>query len=341
VDEVDEVDEMTSAARAATAGTTAGTTMRAAVCERYGPPEAVRITTLPAPTPRPGDVLVRVLAAAVTSGDARMRAARFPRGFGIPGRLALGIRGPRRAVLGSTFAGVIEQVGDQVTDRAVGDMVCGMTGMALGTHAELVRVPAARAVPVPPGVSAVDAAGLLFGGTTALHYLRTKGALRAGMSVLVNGASGALGTNAVQLAAAAGATVTAVTSARNADLVTGLGATRVIDHTTTDVTALDDRFDLVFDAVGTITRRTGRRLLTDRGVLLLTVASLADTVRTGSRVKAGPAPERPEEMAELLQMHAAGRLRVVLDQVLPFDEIVTAHRIVDSGRKRGNVVVVP
>lgn len=315
--------------------------MRAAVVREYGPPGVVRVEELEDPVPGPQDVLVRVRATAVTSGDARIRGARFPRGFAPFARLALGVRRPRRPVLGITYSGVVEAIGSKVTGVSVGDEVAGSTGARMGTHAELVAVRASKVVPIPAGVSHDDAAGVLFGGTTALVYLRDKAAVRPGSSVLVIGASGAVGTNAVQLARNAGATVTGVCSGANAELVRSLGATHVVDHTTTDVTTLPERYDVVLDTVGTLSAASGRRLLTDGGVLLLAVASLGDMLRVHRDVKAGPAPERVEDVRELLDLVASGRLRVVLDAVLPLDEVAAAHERVDSGRKVGNLLLHP
>ena len=315
--------------------------MRAAVVREYGPPGVVRVEHLEDPVPGPQDVLVRVRATAVTSGDARIRGARFPRGFAPFARLALGVRRPRRPVLGITYSGVVEAVGAEVTGVSVGDEVAGSTGARMATHAELVAVRASKVVPVPAGVSHDDAAGVLFGGATALVYLRDKATVRPGSSVLVIGASGAVGTNAVQLARNAGATVTGVCSGANAELVRSLGATHVVDHTTTDVTTLPERYDVVLDTVGTLSAASGRRLLTDGGVLLLVVASLGDMLRVHRDVKAGPAPERVEDVRELLDLVASGRLRVVLDAVLPLDEVVAAHVRVDSGRKVGNLLLHP
>lgn len=309
--------------------------MRAVVVTRYGPPDVVRVVEVPAPVPRSGEVLVRVVATAVTAGDARIRGARFPRGFGVPARLAIGLRGPRRPILGVVFSGVVEAVGADVADLAPGDEVCGMTGARMGAHAELVAVSAARAVPKPAEVSHEDAAGVLFGGTTALHFLRGVG---RGATVLVIGASGAVGTNAVQLAKHAGATVTAVTSGANAGLVTRLGADRVIDYTNS---AVSGRYDVVLDTVGTLSPATGRPLLTEDGVLLLAAATLAETVVPRRRVRAGVARERPEDMAFLLERVAKGELSVVIDQSVGLDEIVAAYRRVDSGRKVGNLLVRP
>lgn len=315
--------------------------MRAAVVERYGPPEVARVIEVPDPVPGAGDVVVRVAAAAVTSGDARIRGARFPAGFGPFARLGLGLTRPRRRVLGLCFSGVVVAVGKDVTGVAAGDEVAGMSGARMGAHAELVAVPARRVVPKPAGVSHEQAAGVLFGGTTALFYLRDKAEVRPGVSVLVNGASGAVGTNAVQLARHLGAAVTAVTSARNLALVERLGAERVVDHTATDVAGLADRFDVVLDAVGNLGTARGRGLVAPGGVLLLPVASLGETIRARGPVRAGSAPERAADFAELLGLVGRGELEVVLDEVLPLADIAAAYRRVDSGRKVGNVVVTP
>lgn len=314
--------------------------MRAAVVDRYGPPEVARVVEVPDPTPGAGDVLVRVAAAAVTSGDARIRGARFPAGFAPFARLGLGLTRPRRRVLGLCFSGVVEAVGRDVTGFAVGDEVAGMSGARMGAHAELVAVPAGRVVAKPAGVSHEAAAGVLFGGTTALFYLRQAG-VRAGASVLVAGASGAVGTNLVQLAKRLGATVTAVTSGANAGLVERLGADRVIDYTATDLATVPDRFDVVVDAVGSLGITGGGGLLAPGGVLVLGVAGLGETLRARGNVRAGAAPERAADFAELLALVAAGELEVVLDEVVPLAEIAAAYRRVDSGRKVGNVVVTP
>lgn len=313
--------------------------MRAAVVERYGPPDVARVVEVPRPSPRKDEVLVRVVAAAVTSGDARIRAGRFPPGFGLPARLAFGLRGPRRRILGTVFSGVVEDVGPGVANVAPGDAVCGMTGMSMGAHAEYVCVAARRVAAVPDGVSHPDAAGLLFGGSTALYFLRDKAKVRPGMTVLVNGASGAVGSNAVQLASYFGATVTGVTGAGNAGLVGRLGAGRVIDYAVNDVRALDDRFDVVFDAVGNLSIASGRPLLRDGGVLVLAVASLWDMLRARRGVVAGSGPERAADFEWLLQRVAANELTVVVDRTFPLDHIGDAYRLVDSGHKRGNVML--
>ncbi len=315
--------------------------MRAAVVDRYGAPGVVRIVEVAKPVPRADEVLVRVHAAAVTSGDARIRAARFPRGFALLARLAFGLVRPRRKILGSTFSGIVEAVGSRADGFAVGDTVCAMTGIRMGAHAEYVAVAAKRLARTPSGVSHEDAAGLLFGGTTALFFLRDKASAGPGMSVLINGASGAIGTNAVQLARHFGATVTAVAGTANLALVASLGAERVIDHTHEDLASINERFDVVLDTVGNLSVQSGRRLLSDRGILLLAVASLGDTIRARGSVVAGSAPERVDDFDFLLRLVADGRISVVHDHVYDLADIVVAYRRVDSGHKRGNIVVRP
>lgn len=313
--------------------------MRAAVVERYGPPEVVSVRDLPDPVAGKGQVVVRVRATTVNSGDARIRGCRFPRGFALPGRLALGWNGPRRPVLGVVYSGVVEAVGPGVTGVGVGDEVCGMTGVRMGAHAELAAVRADRLTAKPPGVDHEQAAAILFGGSTARQFLRDLAA--PGRRVLVNGASGAVGSAAVQVAHLRGAHVTAVCSGRNADLVRSLGADEVVDRTATSVLDLEATYDVVLDAVGNLDRRTGRRLLAPDGVLLLAVAGLVDTVLARGDVRTGPIAEDPADFAWLLERLAAGEMRAVVERTLTLGEIVEAYRLVDSGRKVGNLVLVP
>lgn len=315
--------------------------MRAAVNREYGAPDVVRIEEVPAPVPGAKQVLVRVHASAVTAADSRIRGARFPSGYGVLARLVFGLRRPRRQVLGGVASGVVEAVGARAEGFAVGDEVCGMTGMAFGAHAELVAVATKRLAHKPSAVSHEQAAGMLFGGSTALHFVRDVGRVRAGQTVLVNGASGAVGTNAVQLAKHFGAEVTAVTSAPNATLLKELGADHVVDYAMTPVAGLTERFDVVIDTVGTIGLEAGRRLLTDNGVMLLVAGTLGEALRARGNVKAGTTPERAENFVTLLDLVADGTLTVVNQHVLALEDIVRAHEIADSGRKVGNIVVRP
>lgn len=313
--------------------------MRAAVNHRYGPPSVLVIDEVPMPVVRAGEVLVRVRAAAVTAADSRLRGARFPRGFGALARLGFGVTRPRRSILGSSFSGEI--AGSGASDLPVGTPVCGMAGTRMGAHAEYVAVPADRVVRKPESVDHEDAAAILFGGTTALYFLRDRAAVQRGQTVLVNGASGSVGSSAVQLARHFGATVTAVTSGQNVELVLSLGASKAVDYTTTPVAGIVDEFDVVFDTVGTISPETARGLLSPGGVALLAAADLWQTLRARGPVKVGVAPERAADVAFLLGLAASGELVGVLDQVGDLDDIVTLHARVDSGRKVGNVIVRP
>lgn len=313
--------------------------MQAATFTQYGDPSVVTITDVPIPQPGKDEVRVRITATAVTAADSRIRAARFPKGFGALARLIFGVRSPRRHVLGGVFAGEVAGVGTAVTGFESGQRVCGMTGAKLGAHAEYICVKAKKVTPIPDAVTDEQAAGILFGGTTALTYLRDKAHIGPGATVLVNGGSGAIGTSAIQLAKHFGATVTAVTSTANVDLVRELGATQVIDYTQTNLADVGNRFDVVFDTVGNLNIESGRRLLADGGVLLLAVATLGQTLKARGNVKAGPAAEAPADYAFLLDLIAAGDLNTVVDSTYPLTDIVAAHTRVDTGRKVGNVIV--
>lgn len=314
--------------------------MKAVVVKKYGGPEVAVVTQRPDPQVGPNDVRVRVEAVAVTAGDARLRGGRFPRGFRVPARLALGFRGPRRPVLGSAFSGVVDQIGAAVTGFRVGDEVAGMNGIAMGLHAQFASIAATRIVPKPDSVDHEAAAAALFGGTTALHFLCDR--VRPGSSVLVNGASGAVGSSALQLATLAGARVTAVTSAVNAPLARQLGAAATIDYRAQRLQDLPRHtFDLVFDAVGNIDRALGLRLATPEGFVVLAVADFWNTIRAGGRVLANPSQEAPSDISHLLALLADGRLDPVARTLGGLDSVVEAYRVIDSGRKIGNLVLRP
>jgi len=320
--------------------------MRAAVVTRYGAPDVLQVIHRPRPTPRPGEVLVRVRTSAVNSGDARMRALRVPDGMTLLMRLAVGWRGPRNPILGADFAGEVVALGEGVTAHRVGDAVMGFTGMRLGAHAEYLCVPAANALAKPPALSWEHAAALLFGGTTAMHYLVHEAKVRPGERVLVLGASGAVGVAAVQVAARAGAVVTAVCGASNAEMVRALGAAEVIDYRVEDFTRRDTRWDVVMDCVGATDYPRCARVLAPGGRLLRVVCGLGGLIaalwqgrRAGHRVIAGVAGERVDDMRALIALAASGAHRVVVDDVLPLDRIADAHARVDGGHKRGSLVL--
>lgn len=321
--------------------------MKAAVYRRYGPPEVVTIEEMPRPTPGDNEVLIRVHAATVTSADARLRSARVPPGFTLLVRLAFGISGPRKRVLGTEAAGVVEAVGRSVSRFEIGDKVFAMSGANLGCHAEYVTLREGGAMAaMPDNVSFQEAAALAFGGTTALFFLRDNARIQPGERVLVNGASGAVGSAAVQLASHFGADVTAVCSAANASWVRALGARHVIDYAKEDFTRSPDTFDIVLDAVGNCSFTRCKPVLAPGGRLLLVVAGLGQTVsallwssRGGRKVMSGVTPERAEDLLFLSALAASGTFKPVIEHAYPFEQIVDAYARVDSQRKKGNVVL--
>jgi NADPH:quinone reductase-like Zn-dependent oxidoreductase len=317
-------------------------TMRAWVVTRYGGPEVLALREVPVPRPGRGEVLIRVEATTVSSGDRRVRALDLPPGMGAMGRLAIGLRRPRRAVLGAELTGCVAAVGAGVTRPRPGDAVIAFPGFRQGAHAEFVVMPeSGMVVPRPDAMPIGIAAALGFGGTTARDYLR-RAAVRAGERVLVIGASGTVGAALVQLAVAAGAEVTAVTSAGNAEMVRGLGAGTVIDYGTTDVTEGPSRWDIVADAVAALDFRRALPILAEGGRYLAIAGGLGDLLarRRGSRrCIAGPAAERRDDLEALADLAAQGAFRPPIDGVYPFADLPAAHARADTGRKRGSLVV--
>jgi NADPH:quinone reductase-like Zn-dependent oxidoreductase len=317
--------------------------MKAAVYRRYGAPDVIRIEDVPRPKPGPNDLLVRVRATTVSAGDARLRSARVPPGFGLMMRLAFGITGPRKPVLGWDFAGEVVEVGASVSRFAPGDRVFGAR---MGCHAEYVAVNETAVAAVPHRLTFEAATSLVFGGMTSLFYLREKARLQPGEHVLINGASGAVGSAAVQLARHFGAAVTGVCSAANADLVRSLGAARVIDYTRDDFTQTGETYDVILDAVGNCTFARCERALSPGGRLLLVVASFGQILgatlrpsRGGRKVLTGVNATRAQDLIFLGGLAESGQLTPVIDRTYPLTQIADAHAHVDSGHKRGNVVI--
>lgn len=316
--------------------------MKAYVYRRYGGPEVLEPAELPIPAPKRGEIRVRVHATTVSSADWRMRSLTLPRGFGVLGRPVIGFLSPRQPILGTEFAGVVDAAGAGVRRFEPGDAVFGFPGGRLGCHAEYLTIPAEGRVALKPGrLSFEEAATLSFGGSTTLHYLR-KASIRPGERMLVIGASGAVGVAMVQIARHRGAHVTGVTSGANATLATSLGAERVIDYTAGPVFAAGDSYDVIVDTVGATRFQDALPYLTEGGRFIAIVAGLADMFarpRGSRRQIAGPAEERPSDIAELAALAESGALRPVIDSVFPFSEMRAAHARVDTGRKRGSVVV--
>lgn len=320
--------------------------MKAYVYRRYGPPDVLELTELAKPTPGEQDVLIQVHATTVNSADWRLRSLTLPRGFGLIAPLAVGIGGPRKPVLGTEVAGVVEAVGGSVTQFKAGDEVFAFPGANLGGHAQYICMPAnGRVALKPPNLSFEQAAALCFGGTTMLDfYARAK--LREGERVLINGASGTVGSAAVQLAKHVGAHVTGVCSTVNADFVRSLGADAVIDYTQSDFATTGELYDVVVDTVGNAPFARSAPALAKGGRLLLVLADLPGllsapwhSLTSGKKVIAGPVVERTEYVTQLAELAASGRFTPVVDRRYTFEQMVDAHRYVDGGHKRGSVVV--
>ncbi len=320
--------------------------MNAIVATGYGAPDVLQLTAVEKPRPKANEILVRVRASTVNVGDTRMRSFTVPPLFWLPARLTLGLNKPRQPIYGMELAGDVEAVGNAVQRFKVGDQVFASTLKEhFGAHAEYKCLPEDGAVVAKPQqLSYAEAATLAIGAHTALHFLQA-GKIQPGQKVLINGASGSVGTFAVQLAKYFGADITGVCSTRNVALVRSLGADTVIDYTQTDWTKNGETYDIIFDAVGTTTFAQCNRALKQNGYYLHTgMAGAAMLGRwyaltTGKHVVGGTPAPRNEALVFLTELSAMGRLKPVIDRCYALDQMADAHRYVDTGRKRGNVVI--
>ena len=320
--------------------------MKAIVYTKYGPPEVLQIKEIEKPIPKDNEVLIKIHATTVTAGDWRVRSLAVPFGFGLLARLALGFFKPRQPILGSELAGTVAAIGKDVKKFKVGDPVVAFSGLHMGCYVEYKCMPEDGAVaPKPSNLTYEEAAALSFGGTTALDFFK-RGKLKSGERVLVNGASGAVGSAAVQLAKHFGAEVTGVCSTANLELVKSLGARHVIDYSKEDFTKNGETYDVIVDTAGTAPFPRSKASLKENGRLLQVLGSLPEILRapwasmtTSKRIVAGTAAERPEDLYFLAKLAEAGEFRPVIDRRYPFEQIVEAHRYVDTGRKKGNVVI--
>ncbi len=309
--------------------------MRAIICTRYGPPEVLQPAEVPKPAPRDNEVLIRIVCTTCHFGDVRVRAAMVPAAMQIPFRLYMGIRKPRRGILGFELSGVVEAVGKAVRRFKPGDAVLAAPGFSLGAYAEYICMPTETKdirkgliVHKPAAMSFAEAAaGLATGGLTALAILR-KAPARPGQRVMIYGASGSVGIYAVQLARQSGAKVTGVCSTRNLELVRSLGAQKVIDYTQGDLEACTDTFDVIFDTVGKLPTAQARRLAGSSGVCL----SIERDARAISKITTA-------DLEYLTALVARSELRTFIDREYPLDRIVEAHAYVETERKRGHVVI--
>jgi len=320
--------------------------MRAAVLNTFGGPEQINLAQRPVPRIGPSQVLVRNIATSVNSGDARIRAKNVPRGYGFLMSLVFGFSNPRKEVLGTVFAGEIVDVGANVKEFKCGDRVFGSTELKMATHAEFIAIKESQAIlHQPEGFSAAESTSVVFGGMTAMFFSAAVD-LKKGERILINAAAGSVGIALVQLASAKGAHVTAIASTRNHAFLIENGAHEVIDYTIADLAKLPSRFDVIADCLGTMPYRNHRHLLNRSGRVAQITGTLAEAYAAPIRNLFGPnkivggtSLATKTGLRELSDLIKAGHIRPVIDREYPFEQIRDAHAYVDTGHKRGNVVV--
>jgi NADPH:quinone reductase-like Zn-dependent oxidoreductase len=303
--------------------------MKAIVCTKYGPPEVLQLQEVAKPTPKDKEVLIRIYATAVTASDCIIRGFKVSMRRWIPGRLLLGLTKPRKPILGLVLAGEIETVGKNVKRFQTGDKVYAFTRFRFGAYAEYTCLPEDSVMALmPSNLTYEEAAAVPFGGLLSLHFLR-KGQIHSGQKVLIYGASGAVGTSAIQLARHFGTEVTGVCSTTNLALVKSLGAEKVIDYTHEDITEKGELYDFIFDAVGK--RKSSQFKLQCQKALTPNGKYIS--------VDDGSPKLQIEDLVFLTELIEAGQIKAVIDNCYPLEHIVEAHRYVDQGHKKGNVVI--
>ena len=303
--------------------------MKAVICTKYGAPEVLKIVEVEKPTPKNNEILVKIMASAVNSGDARVRGLAVQGFLKIVMRFVLGFNKPRKPVLGTVFSGVVEQTGINVKDFSQGDEIFGLTGFKFGAHAEYITLTEKNIIAKKPvNATFEEAAAILFGGQTAIYFLEEKAKIseKVNPKILIYGATGSVGTAAIQIAKYFNAQVTAVCSEDGQNLVKELGVNDIILYNKEDFTKRTEKFDVIFDAVGKTSKK--------QCIPLLNVKSYYGTVG-GLEVAA----ERKEQLELLRNLFENKKFKATIDRTYSIDEIIDAHRYVDTGRKKGNVVI--
>lgn len=315
--------------------------MKAMIYTEYGPPSVLHLAEVTKPVPKPNEVLIRIKATAANSGDWRLRKA-DP--FGV--RLFFGLMKPGLRILGGVFSGEIESVGKNVKRYKAGDEVFGATGMSFGAYAEYKCLPEDGIFSIKPkNINHQEAAVIPFGGTTALYFIK-KAKVHEGQKVLILGASGAVGTAAVQIAAHLGAEVTAVCSTANMELVRSLGATRVIDYTKEDFSKSTESYDVIYDTVNMSSYESRLKPLTKDGTFVVGAGGLSEMTRglwtsltSKRKVLTGVISQTGEGVNYLKGLIEAGKLKPVIDKTYPLEQLAEAHEYVEKGHKKGNVAI--
>ena len=304
--------------------------MKAIICTKYGEPEVLQLIETDKPVPKDYEVLVKIITTSVTASDCIIRGFTLPLSMWILARLALGIKRPRKKILGLVLAGIIENVGDKVSQFKIGDKVYAHTFMQFGAYAEYICLSESSAISIMPlDTSFEEATAIPYGGTLALYFL-TKAKIQKGQKILIYGASGSIGTIAIQLAKSFGAEVVGVCSNINIELVKSLGADSVMDYTKKDFTLDGGNYDLIFDAVG---RKKSSHLDYKKALNLKGRFISVDDGNPGTKAVC------KENLKILKDLVDLKKVKPVIDRVYPLEEIVEAHRYVDKGHKKGNVII--
>lgn len=322
-------------------------TMKAVFCTAYGSPDVLELREIERPAPKPNEILVKIAATAVTPGDCEMRTCTIHPSMYPMFRLFVGLRKPRQPILGMYFSGTVVQLGSEVSNFAVGDEVFGTTSFSMGTNGEYVCIPYTRSiVKKPDTLSHCEAAAVPIGAWNALHFLK-RANLKAGETLLVIGAGGAIGTFAVQLAKHWGLNVTAIDSAAKLPMLLEAGADSVIDYETEDFTASALNYDVIFDVVGKSNYRECLKHLNPKGRYLLAnvgftpmLRGMWTTMTTDKTVVSALAAETISELIEITELLSAGNIKPIIDRTFTLEQIPEAHRYLDSGARKGNTVVV-
>ena len=325
--------------------------MKAIICKKWGPPDVLALKEVEKPIPKDNEVLIKVHAATVTAGDCELRSLKFPLLMQVLARIGFGFRGPRKKILGQELAGEIESIGKDVKRFSTGDQVFAHAGFGMGAYAEYKRMPAepkgmgGLLAIKPANMTYEQAAAVPTGGLEALHFLR-KANIQKGQKVLINGAGGSIGTSAIQLAKYYEAEVTGVDSTKKLDMLCSIGADHVIDYTKEDFTKSGETYDVIFDVVGKSSFSGSIRSLNENGFYLIANPSRSSKVqgrrtsrRSSKKVIVGGTIHTIDDLQFLRDLIEDGKIQSVIDKRYPLEETAEAHRYVETGQKKGNVVI--